>query len=206
MKSYPSIPRSAGKDFREFDAYIFDKLDGSNLRWEWSRKSGWYKHGTRTRLFDESDPVFGGAPELFRAGLAEQLEKVARDQRWDRMIAFTEFWGPESFAGSHGISDQKFLTLFDVNVHKKGLLGPKEFLRLYRDSGLTPRFLGIQRWTRGFVEQVRNGETEGVTFEGVVGKAGEGHEIFMAKAKTQAWIDMVLARYGQEQGSKIVSS
>lgn len=201
MKAYPSIPR----DFQEFDAYVFDKLDGSNLRWEWSKKSGWYKSGTRTRLFDETDLVFGGAPEVFRRTLAEPLEKVARDNRWERMIAFTEFWGPRSFAGVHEPDDPKTLTLFDVNPHKKGILGPREFLKLFEHLDI-PRFLGTQRWTRGFVQKVRNGELEGVTEEGVVGKGGEGHKLVMAKAKTQVWIDKVLARYGIEQGQKIVDS
>lgn len=29
MKSYAPILRSTGQDFREFDAYVFDKLDGT---------------------------------------------------------------------------------------------------------------------------------------------------------------------------------
>ena len=205
MKSYPSIPRSTGQDFQEFEAYVFDKLDGSNLRFEWARKSGWYKHGTRTRLFDESDPVFGGDPAIFRQTLSEPLEKVARDQRWDRMIVFVEFWGPRSLGGLHEPDDEKRLTLFDVNPHKKGILGPREFLKLFSDLDI-PRFLGTQRWTRGFVDLVRRGEIDGITDEGVVGKAGEGHKLTMAKAKTQSWIDKILARYGEEEGKKIVES
>jgi hypothetical protein len=205
VKTYPSIPRSTGQDFQEFDAYVFDKLDGSNLRFEWARKSGWYKYGTRTRLFDETDEVFGGAPALFQKTLAEPLEKIARDQRWERMIVFAEFWGPNSLGGLHEPADEKRLTLFDVNPHKKGILGPREFLKLFSHLD-TPAFLGTHRWTRGFVDQVRKGEMSGITDEGVVGKAGEGHKLVMAKAKTQAWIDKILARYGEEQGRKIVES
>lgn len=205
MKSYPSIPRSTGQDFQEFDAYVFDKLDGSNLRWEWARKSGWYKHGTRTRLFDETDPIFGSAPALFNKTLAEPLEKIARDQRWERMIVFVEFWGERSLGGLHEPTDAKRLTLFDVNPHKKGILGPKDFLKLCGHLDI-PYFLGTTKWTRGFVDQVRRGEIQNITDEGVVGKAGEGHKLIMAKAKTQTWIDKILARYGEEQGRKIVDS
>ena len=205
MKDYPSIPRSTGQDFREFDAYVFDKLDGSNLRWEWARKSGWYKHGTRTRLFDETDEVFGGAIAIFQRTLAEPLIKIARDERWERMIVFTEFWGPRSFAGLHEPEDEKQLTLFDVNPYKKGILGPKQFLKLFGHLNV-PRFLGTRRWTRGFVEHVRHGEISDITEEGVVGKGGEGHKLVMAKAKTQKWIDRVLAKYGEEEGRKIVDS
>jgi len=205
VKTYPSIPRSTGQDFQEFDAYVFDKLDGSNLRWEWARKSGWYKHGTRSRLFDESDEVFGPAIPLFQKTLAEPLEKIARDQRWERMIVFVEFWGPRSLGGLHEPTDEKRLTLFDVNPHKKGILGPQSFLKLFGHLDI-PYFLGTTKWTRGFVEQVRRGEIPNITDEGVVGKAGEGHKLIMAKAKTQTWIDKILARYGETEGRKIVES
>jgi hypothetical protein len=205
VKTYPSIPRSTGQDFQEFDAYVFDKLDGSNLRWEWARKSGWYKHGTRSRLFDETDEVFGPAIPLFQKTLAEPLEKIARDERWERMIVFVEFWGPRSLGGLHEPSDEKRLTLFDVNPHKKGILGPQSFLKMFGHLDI-PYFLGTTKWTRGFVEQVRRGEIPNITDEGVVGKAGEGHKLIMAKAKTQAWIDKILARYGEAEGRKIVES
>ena len=45
MKTYPSIARSSGQSFREFDAHVFEKIDGSNLRFEWSEKRGWHKSG-----------------------------------------------------------------------------------------------------------------------------------------------------------------
>lgn len=205
MKTYPSIPRAVGQDFFEFDAYVFDKLDGSNLRWEWARKSGWYKQGTKTRLFDETDDIFGKAPALFRELLAEPLEKIARDERWERMIVFTEFWGAKSFAGWHDPDDPKNLTLFDVNPYKKGILGPKQFLKLFGHLDI-PKFLGTTRWTRGFVEKVRQGEIPDITDEGVIGKGGEGHKLVMAKAKTQKWIDRVLSKYGPIEGQKIIDS
>ncbi len=213
MKSYPSIPRATGQSFREFSAFVFDKIDGSNLRFEWSRKQDWGKYGTRNRLFDETDEVFGPAIPLFLETLAEPIERVARKERWERLVAFAEFWGPGSFAGLHVPEDPKTLTLFDLAPYKKGLLGPREFLELFRRPGpgglgypQLPRYLGNHNWTRAFVEAVRRNDLEGITLEGVVGKAGEGHHLVMAKAKTQAWIDMVLARYGEAEGRKLVES
>lgn len=213
MKQYPSISRSTGQNFREFEAYVFDKLDGSNLRAEWSRKKGWNKFGTRNRLFDQSDPDFGEAIELFMKTLASDIDLVTKDQRWDQVTIFMEFWGFQSFAGQHVKGDPKFLTLFDVNPYKKGLLGPKEFLNLFGRMSCRggvphriPNYLGRMNWTRGFVERVRNDEVGAITFEGVVGKAGEGHDLIMAKAKTQAWIDKVKAQYGEENGEKIINS
>lgn len=213
MKHYPSISRSTGQHFREFDAYVFDKLDGSNLRAEWTRKKGWAKFGTRERLFDETDEVFGEAIPDFMEFMAPVLDPVIKDQRWDQVTVFMEFWGKLSFAGQHVKEDPKFLTLFDVNPYKKGILGPKEFIDLFGHLSLlsdvphrVPNCLGKMKWTRGFVEEVRLGNIPGITFEGVVGKGGDGHDLIMAKAKTQAWVDKVKAQYGDEKGEKLVNS
>lgn len=202
MKSYPSIPR----DFIEFEAHVFDKIDGSNLRFEWKRKGGWYKYGTRQRLFDQTDPVFGSAIELFHTTLAQQLSDIFKRERYDSAVAFCEFWGENSFAGLHEPQDKKHLTLFDIAPHKEGILGPREFIKLYGHLDI-PRFLGKLNWTRGFVERVRSGEVEGITFEGVVGKAKSArHDLIMCKAKTKAWVDAVTARYSQSEASTIINS
>ena len=206
MKSYPSIPRSTGTAFSEFNAYVFDKLDGSNLRFEWSKKQKWYKFGTRTRLFDKSDEVFGEAIPLFQSTMADKIEKIAVDNRWESVIVFAEFYGAKSFAGLHEPGDKKFLSVFDVAPYKKGILGPKEFLDLFCGKVNTATFLGQYHWTRGFVEKVRMGAIEDITLEGVVGKAGSGHKLQMSKAKTQRWIDMVLAIKSPEEAKKIIES
>jgi hypothetical protein len=200
MKQYPSIPRS----FEEFDAYVFDKLDGSNLRFEWNRKKGFHKFGTRGRLMDQSDPVFGGAIAIFFETLSEPLSKIARDNRWDALVAFAEFYGPNSFAGTHA-NEPHALALFDLDVFKKGLLGPKEYLKLVGDLAIPQaKYLGRVKWTRGYIDRVRAGDVE-CTFEGVVGKAGTVGDITMAKAKTQKWIDKVKALYPDNAESLIES-
>lgn len=146
MKDYPSTPRSTGQTFEEFDAYVFDKLDGSNLRWEWSKKQGWYKHGTRTRLFDESDEVFGRAIDIFQRTFAEPLARAACDNRWERVIVFTEFFGPNSFAGVHDPSDGVQLALIDIAPHKGGILGPREYLKIVEAAKVPhAEFLGHQK-------------------------------------------------------------
>lgn len=211
MKLYPSISASTGQSFREFDAYVFDKIDGSNLRFEWSRKRGWYKFGTRHRLFDHTDEVFGGAVETFNKTLSDPIASVAKKKGWDSCVAFAEFWGSNSFAGEHLINDHKILTLFDVAVHKVGLLGPREYLDLFGDlasSGvhyMTAKFLGKHKWTRGFVEQVRLDQIPGITFEGVVGKTMDGRRLIMAKAKTQVWLDKVKEKFGAN-AEKVLNS
>lgn len=207
MKAYPSIPASTGQNFEEMaNCYVFDKLDGSSLRAEYSKKQGWYKFGTRTRLFDETDPDFGRAIPFFRSTLAETIEKIASKNRWESLIIFTEFWGKNSFAGIHDPTDDINLTVFDANPYKKGILGPREFLKNFEGKVPIPGLIGIEKWTRGFVDRVRRDEIAGVTFEGVVGKSGEGHQLKMAKAKTQRWIDEVKKRYVGEDADRILNS
>lgn len=205
MKSYPSIPR----DFRDFQAYCFDKKDGSNLRFEFSKKKGWYKFGTKTRLLDTSDPTFGPAIPLFQSTLAEPLTKIARDNRWESVIVFAEFWGKESFAGYHVDGDPKTLSLFDVAPYKQGILPPKEFIKLFVENPNVPTvdFIGQYHWTRGFVDRVWNEDVPGLSFEGCVGKAGSKHsDLVMAKAKCRRWIEKVKGKFTQDEAELLINS
>jgi hypothetical protein len=209
MKDYPSIARATGQNFREIpNAHIFDKLDGSSMRSEWNRKQGWYKHGRRRGLLDDSNPHLSKVPDIFHETIAPDITKIARDSGWEHLIIFYEFWGAQSVAGLHVEGDPKFLTLFDACVDKKGFLGPVDFRRTFEDKLICPtaRCLGQVNWTRGYVDLVRQGVIEGITFEGVVAKAGTKHDIVRAKAKTQAWIDKVIEVHGEVAGRKLVES
>src|SRR6185295_19716850 len=104
--------------------HILDKLDGSNLRFEWDRKDGWFRWGSRHQVIDEHHPILGGGMALFRERLAEPIARVAHDQRWEAAVAFAELWGPGSLGGRHVPDEPKRLTLFDVAPYKKGMLGP----------------------------------------------------------------------------------
>ncbi len=205
MKTYPSIPQSSGQSFRAIsNAIIFDKLDGSNLRFEWNKKNNWNKYGTRTQLFDESHEIFGCAISLFHSEWAEVLEKIFSKQKWEKVVAFFEFWGANSFAGWHDIKEPKNLTLIDVSVHKYGILGPREFIKLFGHLNI-PGVLDECNWTREYISLVYEEKIEGITFEGVVAKAGKGHSLVMAKAKTKSWVEKVKARFGDKAESIINS-
>ena len=149
--------------------------------------------------------MFGGALALFCETLGEPIARVAVDEGWTALVAYAEFWGPRSLGGRHELDDPKRLTLFDVAPHKRGLVGPERFLELFGDLDL-PRHLGEHDWDQALLDRVRAGELEGVSFEGVVGKAGDGHRLVMAKAKTQRWVDAILASYGEDEGHKLIAS
>ena len=62
-----------------FDVELY-KYDGSNLRFEWSRRQGWYKFGTRYTVFDGSSRQWGHAVDLFLHAYGDDLQRVFRDQ------------------------------------------------------------------------------------------------------------------------------
>jgi hypothetical protein len=209
MKDYPSIPRATGQGFREIDdCHVFDKPDGSSMRSQWSRKRGWYKHGRRQGLLDDSNPQLAAVPELFEAKLAGPLAQIAKARGWDGLVVFYEFWGPHSLAGLHYPNDAMRLTVFDAAVEGDlEMMDPVRFRKVFEGWVDTARYLGKVHWTRGYVERVRLGEVDGITFEGVVGKAQSFRgQIVRAKAKTQAWIDRVMQVHGEVAGRRLVES
>jgi hypothetical protein len=195
LEIYPSIATTISKT----PIIAFDKLDGSNIRTEWSRKTGFTKFGTRKRLLDSKENVLGEAVELFHRSYAEDLERIFRKQRLEKAAAFLEFAGPNSFAGQHE-EEAHELVLFDVHVYKKGLLPPKEFLKLFGKLR-TPEILYEGIANAQLVEAVRESQLDGMTFEGVVckGALDSRRRPTMFKLKSQAWLEAVKARYGHDE-------
>lgn len=138
--------------------------------------------------------------------LAEPLAKIARYARWQSCIVYYEYWGQKSLAGFHEQDDPKFLTLFDAAADGDDILPPGDFRKLFDDDVPTARFLGRTNWTRGYIDLVRQKQVEGVTSEGVVAKLATRGETVRAKAKTQTWIDRILALHGPERGQLLVES
>ncbi|MFK7766948.1 MAG: hypothetical protein AB8B55_06975 [Mariniblastus sp.] len=205
MKSYPSTKRYRDDRYLGFTGHTFAKLDGSNLRFEWDTKRGWYRFGSRRRLVDESHSEFGIASEMFQSKLAGSFERMAVEKGWPGMVVYCEFWGEKSFAGEHMVDDDKFLTPIDVAVQKKGLLSADEFVRNFEDQ-FDLHYLGVKVWDEAFVEAVKNSTLPKMAFEGVIGKNGTGHQRLAIKLKSEAWIDKVMSKYGEERGRKIVDS
>lgn len=183
MKSYPSIPKDI---ISNVFVWAFDKLDGSNIRVEWRRKTGLWKFGTKTRLVDNTDPIFGRAPGLILEKYGEGLDRILHDKNWDKSICFFEFHGENSAFGIHDENDSHTVTLIDVNVYKKGILEPKEFVKLFGDLGI-PKVLYRGYAHAEFIESVRNGTLPEMTFEGAVCKTN-GNKPTMFKVKNRAWL------------------
>ena len=177
--------------------FAFYKYDGSNLRFEWTKKKGWVKYGTRRRLFDASDEVFGGAIELFQNTLAEGIDKVLRDQYRDtqKVTTYAEFVGPRSFAGQHHPDDEKELVLFDVSIHKKGLVAPIDFVKQFGHLN-SAELIYEGNLNQTFIDDVRNDKYP--LDEGVVVKGGSGHKLWMCKIKTHSYLAKLKEVFGGE--------
>lgn len=186
IKIYPSIPYGA---ICEHPVIVFDKLDGSNIRAEWQRKSGWFKFGTRNRLLDKTDLEFGKVPDMLNSSIGNDIQKVLSNTKYDRAMCFFEFHGPNSFAGMHNLNDQFRLTLIDVAPFKAGIIAPDKFVKLFGHLDI-PNVLHEGKIDEGFIDSVRESTLPGMTLEGVVCKANVGKKLpVMFKQKSKAWLD-----------------
>lgn len=208
--AYPKIPD--GKNCPLKNCVAFEKYDGTNFHWIWRAHKGWCEFGTRrTRfpmdnvgeeLFNKEHPGLEGASEVFwRDGLDVELDKYLHNKYYldedfenREVILFTEFFGPNSFAGSHRINDIKQHVIFDVMVNGK-LLPPEEFIKQYQDFGIA-KVLYRGKYTGQFVEDVRKGKyTSG---EGVVCKGLVGNDVYMTKIKTNAYLERLKNAFPNE--------
>jgi len=194
MKHYPSISKEPryGQS-----AYVFPKFDGNNLRSEWSPKKGLGKFGSRKVLIGD-DALLAGAFPLIKAH-EDALGKIFREQKYERVICFFEYWGPQSFAGLHIPGDSMFCTLIDIDVYKRGQIDPRDFEKLFSNLPNVAQCLASS-FTGSDAELVKRGEYPGQTFEGVVVKVPatkRWEQTFMFKSKSTAWIDKVKALHGE---------
>lgn len=195
MKEYASIP-SWKKSVQGLPCLAFYKYDGSNIRAEYNRKQGWVKFGTRSRLLDKSDPDFGNAIVVFEKTMAEPLAKILHDHSEFRgmqsAVAYFEYFGKNSFAGVHDPADEKELVLIDVNIHKKGIILPRNFIKIFTGISIA-QVVYEGNFNHQFIEDVKNGlypVEEGVVVKGIRPNCKkEQHGLWFAKVKTNKWLE-----------------
>jgi hypothetical protein len=196
---YPKIPDS--KNCPDGRCVAFEKLDGANLHWDWDRDFGWHAFGTRRDSFNltpdgvarftAAHAQLREAPVVFLATLADGLDDVFRTrpgyQGCQAVTAFTEFLGPNSFAGLRRSDDPMRTVLIDVRAEGYGFVGPEAFVADFGHLP-TPRVVYRGKLTGQFAEDVRTGKY-GVA-EGVVCKGGRGGaDVWMVKVKTYAYME-----------------
>lgn len=207
MKQYPSIPNCKGQKFENLGLVdVFDKLDGNNLRFEWSKKRGWYKFGSRTQMIDANNEQFGDGVTWFLENTADVIVTDCFKRTPQKLVVFGEWYGENSFAGMHEPGDEMRLAVFDVCVDNRGFWDPKEFRKTFENKILTPEWLGQFSWSRQFIDSVFHEQVDGVTLEGVVGKTMGGSELKMGKAKTKSWYERIHARFNPEAAARLADS
>ncbi len=191
MKSYPSIPKQI---LRDVEIIAQAKADGSNIRAEWSRKKGFYKFGSKTQMLGADHPQLGESIELIMNTYSEDLSSVFSKQKIENAVCFFEFFGPNSFAGHH-LPEPHEVVLFDVNLHKVGILPPREFMKLVGHLKV-PEILYQGKANHIFEESVRDSSLPGMPLEGVICKGApvkRGGLPVMFKIKSRAWLDQLKA-------------
>jgi hypothetical protein len=202
MKAYPSIMSSKDRKVpMGLPCIGFYKYDGSNLRWEWSKKQGWHKHGTRTRLFGADEEPFNAAIPIFMETMADQIEKTIRDEvkGIQDFTVYTEFFGKNSFAGGHDYDDEKLLKLFDVWIPRKGFIVPRQMIKLFGNQPWHAADLYHGNFNQDLIYEVRgtgmlNGEplNEGLVCKGL----DPSGQVWMAKIKTEKYIQRLKSSLG----------
>lgn len=196
MKSYPSIINTnSRKAVLNKECIAFYKYDGSNLRFEWSNKRGWYKFGSRTRVFDKNDNQFGSSIDLFLNKYSEDIERKIKDnlKTKENVTVFMEYFGENSFAGFHYPEDEKELKLFDVNINKKGIISPQQFVDIFGKEDYSAEVIYKGKFNQEFIDSIRNDTDK--YFEGIIAKGGERHNLWMIKVKTLKYLDLLQEKY-----------
>ena len=194
MKEYESISREIILDQKVF---LFPKYDGSCIRAEYNKNKGFFKFGSRKKLIDRSENILGESIDLFLDKYSKDLTAIFKAKKYEMVTCYSEFFGQNSFAGRHDIEKHDIM-LFDINIYKKGILGPTKFYEMF--DGLNVALPILEGYLNDeIIEKIRSGTLEGQTFEGVVGKTVKDFQPEMFKIKNRAWLLKLKEQCGKNE-------
>jgi|ERR1035437_17125 hypothetical protein len=206
MNAYPTIDYW-GQNLG-LKIFAFDKIDGSNIRVEYSQKRGFYKFGTRKMMIDEKNEPFGFVIDLFMKKY-EPLIKIFKSKDYRNSLSYVcylELAGEKSEFGSHDFKNDKTitLTLFDIeDVRKNEFIVPKNFIKHFGEEVDIPRVVYNGNLNKEFIQQVKENKLDsGLLVEGCVCKGiisnRKDSALFMCKIKTNDWFDRLRKTGNQE--------
>jgi len=201
MKSYDKIEYWNKGPFGE-ECVSFLKEDGSNMRFEWGHKRGFYKFGTRSVMIDKSDKQFGSGIDIFLNKYSDDLDKIFRNKykKVESFVVFGEFVGENSFAGQHVDTDIKDVIMFDINQYKRGIISPFEFVENFGHLHI-PNIVYQGEYTYELIHNVKSNKynlSEGVIVKGQNKTKNGGDEVWMVKIKTNDWLKKVKEKFGDK--------
>ncbi len=208
MKQYSSIGTYDYRDHTSREGiYVFDKLDGSNVRCEVDKKGNILQYGKRHGLLDDQTPFLIEAKDLIAAKYGPHFKDLMSKNKWEFATFYFEFLGKSSYCGRH-FDEPHDVVLFDIDVYKKGVLPPDVFVEVTKVLH-TAKLLCITTLDVNLYNKVFNDQVDGVTFEGVICKGPidkKTKKPFMVKLKTSKWYSMVRERFSEEEARELVAS
>jgi len=199
---YPKIPENTNGFIDK--CYAFEKLDGTNMHWCWSLNEGWHSFGTRRTQFhfnkqgieefNKTHSELINAPQVFNDKFRDRFTTfLSQTKTWchQKWIVFTEFYGPNSFAGGHDPNDAfdntQTLTIIDVSINNQ-FFTPEQLIEDVGNQGKfdIAKLVYSGKYNGQFTEDVRNGKYK--VNEGVVVKSAIGNDLFMTKVKTKDYL------------------
>lgn len=200
---YPSIQGPEGRYLNQ-PCLAFEKYDGSNLYFAWEQGKGWAEFGTRRFRITPDHEIFGPAWDIFNSKYAKGIIEVIRRYRdyrnIRRLIAFCEYFGPNSFSGLHHPGDEMDLKLFDIYIPDADFVSSVDFRAHFGQLDIPPViYEGPFTWK--LVLDVYTGKypvQEGAVAKGrTVKRRRKGvneYEVWMAKFKTKAYLEELQQR------------
>lgn len=205
---YPKIPDTSNCPLKK--CIVFEKLDGTNMHFVFHRQGGdlqCYFQGTRRHRYSfsetEREEFATNHPDLVGAfhletfiDLEHYINYNENFQHVNELILFTEWFGPNSFAGEHNPTDTMDTYLFDAQVDGR-MLPPEEFLYLFQDCPLPkPKVIYRGKYSGQLVEDIRKGKFP--VKEGAVIKGFADDQVYMAKVKTNDYMEKLKIRFGDD--------
>lgn len=192
MLEYPSIPgHIVNTNIRAYPKY-----DGINVRVKWTKKKGFVNFGLRHTLVDEShpNPLFRNSIEIWKTKYEEIITEIFSEKNMKQVVLFGEYFGANSFGGYLDPNDKYDIMMYDCSIDDQ-LLDQSEYLKLFKHVDKAP-VIYEGKPSEPFINQVRNQELEGQTFEGVVckGSLDNRNKPIMFKVKSNAWYEKLKVR------------
>ena len=204
MKQYPSIGYFG--DYLGTATIGFEKIDRSNLRFEYSHKRGFYKFGTKKMMIDEGTEIFGKGISIFLNKYSDELTKIFKSKNYRNIqsfVCFAEFIGKKTEFGRHIEGDEYDVILFDVDQHQRGFVKPKHFINDFGHLHI-PKVLYQGNINKDLYNMVKTNtliDHEGELWEGLVCKSevSKGSSLYYCKLKTNLWLDTLKLKYNEEE-------
>lgn len=193
----------------DIDVLAFDKLDGSNIRMEYSHNRGFYKFGTRETMFDSKSEIFGFVVPLFKEQYEKKIVEILKQdfKKHLNIVCYFEVHGPKSEFGQHDFENDVFkLTLLDVDLYKHGILDPYTFVDKFKTCDI-PKIVYQGPLTEEFITNVKDNKydlKEGVVCKGIFENRKHRQILYHSKIKTNDWLDRLKLRYLKQYNKEML--